>query len=57
MSIKRIIIVPLKEIKTIVEKEDAIIVYLTNGKYWVCEQVAEAGNFYKLTLKGKCEKK
>ena len=56
MSIKRIIIVPLKEIKTIVEKEDAIIVYLTNGKYWVCEKVEIIENIYKLTLKGKCER-
>ncbi len=56
MSIKRIIVVNLNEINTIVEKKDAIIVYLNNGKFWVCEQVAEAGNFYKLTLKGKSEK-
>ena len=56
MSIKRIIIVPLKEIKTIVEKEDAIIVYLTNGKYWVCETIIESENLCKLTLKGKCDR-
>lgn len=53
MSIKRIIVVPLKEINTIVEKEDAIIVYLTNGKYWVCEEIIESENLCKLTLKGK----
>ena len=56
MSIKRIIIVPLKEIKTIVEKEDAVIVYLKNGKYWVCETIEGIGGFYKLTLKGKCDR-
>lgn len=56
MSIKRIIIVPLKEIKTIVEKEDVIIVYLTNGIYWVCETIEGIGGFYKLTLKGKCDR-
>lgn len=56
MSIKRIIIVPLNEIKTIVEKEDAIIVYLKNGKYWVCETIEGIGGFYKLTLKGKCDR-
>ena len=46
----------MNEIKTIVEKEDAIIVYLTNGKYWVCEKIIESENLCKLTLKGKCDR-
>lgn len=56
MSIKRIIVININEINTIVEKNDAIIVYLKSGKFWVCEQIVEVGDFYKLTLKGKCER-
>lgn len=53
----REIIVKIDEIDSILKKQDAIIVYLKNGKYWVCEKVIRFDYFYKLTLKGKCENK
>lgn len=53
MGIKKTIILTIKDIDSIVEKKDAIIVYLKNGKYWVCETIEEVCDFYKLTLKGK----
>ena len=55
MSIKEIII-KIEDIESILSKQDAIIIYLKNGKYWVCEKVERIENIYKLTLKGKCDR-
>ena len=45
-------------IESIVEKKDAIIVYLKSGKYWVCEKkfMLDRGGQVKLELKGKSDK-
>lgn len=56
MGIKKTIILTINDIDSIVEKQDATIVYLKNGKYWVCETIEEVCDFYKLTLKGKCDR-
>ena len=56
MGMKKTIILTIKDIDSIVEKKDAVIVYLKNGKYWVCETIEGIGGFYKLTLKGKCDR-
>ena len=56
MSIEKIIMVAICDIDSIVKKEDAVIVYLKNNKYWVCEKVERIENIYKLTLKGKCDR-
>lgn len=56
MSIKKTIILKINDIDCIVEKNNAIIVYLKNGKYWVCEKIEEINDYYKLILKGKCDR-
>ena len=55
MGNEKIIMVVICYIYSIVKKEDAIIVYLKNNKYWVCEKVERIDNISKLTLKGKCD--
>lgn len=51
----KIIMVNIVDVDCIVSKSDATIVYLKNGKYWVCERVEELNPFLKLLLKGKSE--
>lgn len=55
-NFKKTIIITINDIDSIVEKEDAVIVYLKNGKYWVCETIKEIRGVYKLTLKGKSDR-
>lgn len=45
-------------IESIVEKSDAILIYLKSGKCWVCDEIIPSNDnkVYKFKLKDKCEK-